>query len=95
VGFATQGDDEVDIAQKIEVDGRGCLVGDVDADFGERLRRQLVDPAPRLGASRMDVTESPAILRISPAAIWDLPAFLTQTNNTDGGVEDSVIVAPP
>ena len=29
-------------------------------------------------------TVSPAILRISPAAIWDLPPFLTQTNSTDG-----------
>ena len=27
---------------------------------------------------------SPTILLISPAAIWDLPPFLTQTNSTDG-----------
>jgi len=30
------------------------------------------------------VAVSPAILRMRPAAIWDLPPFFTQTNNTDG-----------
>jgi hypothetical protein len=30
------------------------------------------------------VTVSPTVLRMSLAAIWDLPAFFTQTNRTDG-----------
>ena len=29
----------------------------------------------------------PTILRMSPAAIWDLPPFFTQTNSTDGVLE--------
>ncbi len=40
--------------------------------------------SPGLVPAEYTCTLSLAILRMSPAAICDLPRFLTQTNNTDG-----------
>src|SRR5258705_13969810 len=47
--------------------------------------------APGLVPAEYTSTVSPAILLIRPAAICDLPAFLTQTNRTDGLPPTSVM----
>ena len=46
---------------------------------------------PGLVPAECTSTALPAVLRIRPAAIWDLPPFFTHTNNTLG-VTDSVSV---
>ena len=39
---------------------------------------------PGVVPAECTITRSPAALRYSPAAIWDLPPLRTQTNGTDG-----------
>ena len=87
VGFASERHHNIDVANEFGVDGLGCLFADVDSDFGERVGGEFVDPSPGLVPAECTSTESPAIFRISPAAICDLPQFLTQTNSTDGVAE--------
>ena len=40
--------------------------------------------SPGLVPAEYTSTWSPAALRMRPAAIWDLPPFLTHTNSTEG-----------
>ena len=84
VGLASEGDHDVDIANELRINECGCVSGDVDADLGQGLSGQVVVPVPGFVPAEYTCTVSPAILLISPAAIWDLPPFLTQTNSTDG-----------
>ena len=49
---------------------------------------------PGLVPAESTVTVSPAILRMRPAAIWDLPPFLTQTNSTEGLAVSVMVVRP-
>ena len=53
----------------------------------------MVDGAARLGASRVHVHGVAAIWLISPAAMCDLPPFLTQPNRKDDLLAVSLIRA--
>ena len=48
--------------------------------------REFSDP-PGAVPAEWTSTRSPARARMSAAAIWDFPPFLTHTNNTDGVVD--------
>ena len=66
--------------------GFGTGRADVDADSISDWADSELMAVPGLVPAEYTRTVSPAIWRISPAAIWDLPPFLTQTNSTDGVV---------
>ena len=84
MGLATERDHEVDITNEARINECGCVSCDVDTNLGQRLSGQVVDGGAGLVPAEYTCTVSPAILLISPAAICDLPPFLTQTNSTDG-----------
>ena len=67
------------------------VVGDVDTNLGQGLSGQVVDGGAGLGASRVHLHGVACDLAHQPAAICDLPPFLTQTNSTDGVGSDSDI----
>jgi hypothetical protein len=84
VGFATQCDDEVDVAK--EAGSMGLVVWSLmstPTSARDSAESRLIE-IPGWVPAEYTCTESPAMVRISPAAIWDLPLFLTQTNSTDG-----------
>jgi hypothetical protein len=54
LGFAAQGDDDIDVSDELRVNEFGCLIGDVDADLAEGLGRKRVQGHSRLGARHAD-----------------------------------------
>ena len=55
VGFATEGDHEVDIANELRINECGCVSCYFDTAFGQGLSGQVVDGGARLGASRVNL----------------------------------------
>jgi hypothetical protein len=82
--FAPECDHDVNIADQLWVNQFGCLVVMSTPTSLSASADSVLTAAPGWVPAEYTCTASPAIRRISPAAIWDLPAFFTHTNNTEG-----------
>lgn len=84
VRLGTQHDDQSGRTHIVCCELLWGLVANVDAKIEQYPAERELMATP--GLVPADVTEilGPASSRMSPAAIWDLPPFLTQTNSTAG-----------
>jgi hypothetical protein len=64
--------------------GRGVSLSISAPSSASTSAESALMEVPGFVPAECTATRSPAALRMSPAAIWDLPPLRTQTNSTDG-----------
>ena len=82
--LAAQGDNDVDGAQDVGVDGLGTSLPMSTPTSARACADNALTFSPGSIPAECATTRPPAAFRMSPAAICDLPLLRTHTNNTDG-----------